>query len=1203
MEKNKPHVGLRTVLRFLNWSLSSTRQKLLPRTLGSLAAIACLTATLPAKAGQASWDLNQAEQIANFLLNGNNADSGTWLRDPDGNGFIRVTAAQTGRGAAILFPDFDEGLVVSAFDFSVDVRLGDGTDTPADGFSINYARSDDPAVASIIGGGTGVWAGTTDIGGTETSLPEEGTRTGLAIGFDTWGAPGGGNAPNNADLRGISIRVDGVLIHQEGLPTVGANVSPEDPTSLVTGPHSSADNRGSGENLTWQPLTVSLKQDGKLTVTWKGATVLEDFETGFFPSPGRLVFGGRTGDAYAIQDIDNISIATIPATTFLPSGLSGNASGFTALVNDAQGSTLDPSSIELYLSIEGGEEQAVNFTVSKAGAVSSIRHNTSPNFLPPGSVNTVRLVARDNNGIPAEFTRTFTVRRYVVLQPEWKAPAGSWNPATPGYEGYLHQLPIARGPGDGNNVWNAERHISGGYIDPATGQPYASVAYVAPLSSGGVNADGTFTVPMYPGDDVFINWNQDVFATPPTEAGSFTSLTGGGYPDAPIPGIPGVGPVDSNTDWIAMEAYSYVELQGGKLYTMIVNSDDGFRVTAGPEIRSVLTTNWLGQFSGGKGSSDVQFDVIPLETGVYRFRLAWWEGTGGANLEFFHLLDDGTKVMFNDPHNAQAAKSYRPSATPQPFAPALVSVAPWPGQGGILASGQVQLIFRNGTTATVQGANVEVRANGRLLDKTVATTGDRVRITARPSDGALDPGANTLVINWSDSTGATYEDSYTFSVTPYQTLPEWLARPIGSGTNPGMTARVHQLDIGDVERPNRWHIADQQLEGLFGANVGTQSGNINLDYVNMEQAAVQTSGFFNEAGGYSVALIPGIPGNTTVAGRNTDNIAMDVVTYIEIPQPGNYLMGVASDDGFRVIAGETWSRLPFRVESPASIAGYLGAVSAGPESYDAGNTDAKAAALPTTPIVAELVLTDPPLADAPLNNAAALSGKIALIERGVIAFNDKITRAREAGAIGIVMINSEGAEATNPLPIAMGGIAGQNTSLPAVMIRKSAGDAIRAALAQGPVTASLGIDATPSLGVFNQGRGHEQTAFMFRVTKAGVYPFRLTWFEGGGGASVEWYMINLADGNVRALVNHPNNVELGLKAFRNAPAVVQPTEIEFAQPTFANGQLTLTWSGSGTLQEATAITGPWTAVNPQPAGATITVPTTGDGKFYRILGQ
>jgi hypothetical protein len=151
------------------------------------------------------------------------------------------------------------------------------------------------------------------------------------------------------------------------------------------------------------------------------------------------------------------------------------------------------------------------------------------------------------------------------------------------------------------------------------------------------------------------------------------------------------------------------------------------------------------------------------------------------------------------------------------------------------------------------------------------------------------------------------------------------------------------------------------------------------------------------------------------------------------------------------------------------------------------------------------VLVDPPLADAPLNNAAEINGKIALIRRGAIPFNDKISRAREAGAIGIVMIDNN--EEPPLLPHCHEESRAITTRSPAVMIRKAAGDAIAAALEQGPVRASLGYDVA-SLGEFNDGRGHAETAFVFRITKEGVYPFRMTWFEGGGGASVEWYMIS-----------------------------------------------------------------------------------------------
>jgi hypothetical protein len=350
-----------------------------------------------------------------------------------------------------------------------------------------------------------------------------------------------------------------------------------------------------------------------------------------------------------------------------------------------------------------------------------------------------------------------------------------------------------------------------------------------------------------------------------------------------------------------------------------------------------------------------------------------------------------------------------------------------------------------------------------------------------------------------------------------------------------------------------------------------------------------------KAAGYTVDGIPGIPGTTTIAGRATDNIALEAVTYIELPNPGFYLMGVASDDGFRVIAREKWSRLPFRVESPASIAGYHGAVPRGPQGAQA------APQLPVPAIQAEIVVADPILADAPLNNAAAISGKIALIDRGAVTFDEKITRAREAGAIGVVVVNNQADTVEGEpgrMPIEMGGISEENQGTPAVMIAQATGNAIKSALTEGPVVASIGGDAVPTLGQFNAGRGHAETAFGFQVIEPGLYPFRLTWFEGGGGASVEWYMIG--PGNTRALINHPNNVELGLRAFRTAPAVTEPTEIEFAQPVLADGEVTLSWTGTGTLEEADVITGPWTPVTPQPTSP-FTVPTTGAGKFYRIV--
>jgi hypothetical protein len=84
-----------------------------------------------------------------------------------------------------------EGLVITAFIFECHVKLGDGTNPPATGFSLNYASAEDPVVHSILSGGDGDgFAGSQDNGGEEDNLREEGTLTGLGIGFDLGQATG-----------------------------------------------------------------------------------------------------------------------------------------------------------------------------------------------------------------------------------------------------------------------------------------------------------------------------------------------------------------------------------------------------------------------------------------------------------------------------------------------------------------------------------------------------------------------------------------------------------------------------------------------------------------------------------------------------------------------------------------------------------------------------------------------------------------------------------------------------------------------------------------------------------------------------------------------------------------------------------------------------------------------------------------------------
>jgi minor extracellular serine protease Vpr len=90
------------------------------------------------------------------------------------------------------------------------------------------------------------------------------------------------------------------------------------------------------------------------------------------------------------------------------------------------------------------------------------------------------------------------------------------------------------------------------------------------------------------------------------------------------------------------------------------------------------------------------------------------------------------------------------------------------------------------------------------------------------------------------------------------------------------------------------------------------------------------------------------------------------------------------------------------------------------------------------------------LFDTQSNGCAAVdpgaSGKLAIIDRGTCVFSQKVANAKAAGAIGVLVINNVAGD-----PIAMARTAGFDDGIPAVMIGKNEGAALRAS---GETTAS-----------------------------------------------------------------------------------------------------------------------------------------------------
>ncbi|MCC6817196.1 MAG: M36 family metallopeptidase [Saprospiraceae bacterium] len=76
-------------------------------------------------------------------------------------------------------------------------------------------------------------------------------------------------------------------------------------------------------------------------------------------------------------------------------------------------------------------------------------------------------------------------------------------------------------------------------------------------------------------------------------------------------------------------------------------------------------------------------------------------------------------------------------------------------------------------------------------------------------------------------------------------------------------------------------------------------------------------------------------------------------------------------------------------------------------------------------------------------NAAQVSGKIAMIDKGICNLNDKITRAQNAGAIGLIVVNVD-----DNIPSVMGGFSA-GVGLPVMNISKTDGEKIKANLQNG----------------------------------------------------------------------------------------------------------------------------------------------------------
>jgi hypothetical protein len=137
------------------------------------------------------------------------------------------------------------------------------------------------------------------------------------------------------------------------------------------------------------------------------------------------------------------------------------------------------------------------------------------------------------------------------------------------------------------------------------------------------------------------------------------------------------------------------------------------------------------------------------------------------------------------------------------------------------------------------------------------------------------------------------------------------------------------------------------------------------------------------------------------------------------------------------------------------------------------------------------------------------------------------------------------------------------------------------------------------LGVFDGPRGTADTLFDVLVTKPGVYPFQVIYFQSQGNASEEFFSVtNLATGG-KILINDLTYLN-AIHSYREVPP-------RFTSITKSGTNVVLNWAYGAPpyqLQSKNHLTDPtWTNLGSTTSNRTATVPISPGTGFFRVYGQ
>lgn len=529
--------------------------------------------------------------------------------------------------------------------------------------------------------------------------------------------------------------------------------------------------------------------------------------------------------------------------------------------------------------------------------------------------------------------------------------------------------------------------------------------------------------------------------------------------------------------------------------------------------------------------------------------------------------------------------------------PAVAAADPGNNVIGVNPPVEITVTLEDRITA-VDTNSVKLFLDGALVAASLSKPGTNTYVTF--DAGVLPPLSQhtySIVFGDNGSPVTIQTNTFQFTMARYLSLPAGLATPLGSeqANQPGFAMRVYQVDSlssqdpapNQVDLPNSISFDEAILAGLVEPNVADLSQAASSNLFNIPTVIA----FVN-----SVTTGPNFPNTDTefpglpsVDAAVEDDFVDEIRTYVRFPAAGYYQMGVNNSDAFKLTAATSGvQRLQVKIGQTNVVIPSV-AIGTNISQLQFGG------ALPLTPLTAQVVYATPsgnPDDACSIANLTTLAGKIVLLDRGGSGCDSstKAQQAQMAGAVAVI----ETTPGDTGFPFRLGDI-NANVTIPVLVISDAfGGSSLKAALAAGTnVTASIQGDPNPVLAEWDGPKafGAVDVLFGFAVPAPGLYPLRLVADHATKSADLEWFSV-LSDGT-RVLVNDTTSTN-ALLAFR---AVVAPPHLD--APILSNGILALSWTGSGVLQEATSVTGPFTAsssqANPQ------MVPVSGPVKFYRVL--